>query len=220
MRAFKFKLHCVALGAAILGFSMIATAQAQGLTGTALIGALRQGGYVIVMRHTSSPREIPSKAVANPDNVTPERQLDETGRTTARAMGVAVKALGIPLGDVLSSPTYRAREMLKIAGLTKYKTVPELDEPASGMSMAGPGSSKSGAWLKAKAAEPPRAGTDTLIVSHVPNIVGAFTPEVKSLADGEALVLRPDGKGAAAIVAHIKIEEWPQLASMAASHNY
>jgi hypothetical protein len=37
------------------------TVPAQSLSGAALIKALQQGGYVIVMRHTSSPREAPSK---------------------------------------------------------------------------------------------------------------------------------------------------------------
>jgi hypothetical protein len=44
-------------------------ASAQPLHGEALVKALRQGGYVIVMRHTSSPRDAPSKPAANADNV-------------------------------------------------------------------------------------------------------------------------------------------------------
>ena len=42
------------------------TASAQTLSGEALVKALRQGGYVIVMRHASSPREAPDKQTANP----------------------------------------------------------------------------------------------------------------------------------------------------------
>jgi hypothetical protein len=59
---------------------------AQTLSGEALVKALRQGGYVLVMRHTSSPRDAPTRASANPDNVKLERQLDETGRATATAI--------------------------------------------------------------------------------------------------------------------------------------
>ena len=64
---------------------------------------------MLLMRHTSSPNNRPDKATADPENVNLERQLDQTGRDTARAMGEAFKKLGIPVGDVLSSPTYRAR---------------------------------------------------------------------------------------------------------------
>jgi len=31
------------------------------------------------------------------------------------------------------------------------------------------------------------------------------------LADGEALIFAPDGKGGATMVARVKIEEWPQM---------
>jgi hypothetical protein len=58
---------------------------AQTLSGDALVKALRQGGYVLVMRHASSPRDAPAKDVANPANVKMERQLDDTGRVTATA---------------------------------------------------------------------------------------------------------------------------------------
>src|SRR5829696_2953167 len=79
-------------------------ALAQTLSGTALVSALRKGGYVIVMRHASSPRETPEP---NADNVNKERQLDAAGRASASAMGKALRDLMIPVGEVLTSPTYR-----------------------------------------------------------------------------------------------------------------
>ena len=85
--------------------SMVRPVSAQTLAGDALVKALRQGGYVLVLRHTSSPRDAPSKATANPDNVKLERQLDETGRATATAMGNALRRLKIPIGSV--SPVRR-----------------------------------------------------------------------------------------------------------------
>src|SRR5580698_2239384 len=96
---------------------------AQTLSGDALLKALRQGGYVIVMRHASSPREVPDKQSANPDNLKPERQLDAEGRTTATAMGKALRDLKIPVGDVFTSPTYRALETVKYAQLGTPKPV-------------------------------------------------------------------------------------------------
>src|SRR5499427_3466980 len=91
------------------------TALAQDLHGEALVKALQKGGYVLVMRHASSPREVPDKQAANPDNSKPERQLDEVGRGTAIAMGKALRDLKIPIGNVLSSPTYRALETVRLA---------------------------------------------------------------------------------------------------------
>ncbi|MGH9646585.1 MAG: histidine phosphatase family protein, partial [Bryobacteraceae bacterium] len=85
---------------------LAATASAQQLQGDALVKALRHGGYVIVMRHASSPREVPDKFTANPDNTSDERQLDADGRESAIAMGKALRRLKIPLGEVFTSPTY------------------------------------------------------------------------------------------------------------------
>jgi hypothetical protein len=68
-------------------------------------------------------------------------------------------------------------------------------------------------WLQAKVAERPRAGTNTIIVTQFPNIVGAFGQNASGLAEGDALVLRPTGAGEDEIVGRVKIQEWPALAS-------
>jgi phosphohistidine phosphatase SixA len=194
------------LNATIILISLAVTATAQMLSGDALVKALRQGGYVIVMRHASSPRETPTKATANADNTNLERQLDPNGRTTATAMGKALRDLKIPVGDVLSSPTYRTLETLKLAQIANAKTQPELGD--RGQSMQGV-SETDGAWLRDKAAQTPKTG-NVLIVTHNPNITRAF-PDITDASDGEALIYRPDGKGKAALVARVKIETWPTL---------
>ena len=49
----------------IVGVTLLnGQAQAQTLAGEALVKALGQGGYVIVMRHASSPRQVPDKQSA------------------------------------------------------------------------------------------------------------------------------------------------------------
>jgi phosphohistidine phosphatase SixA len=184
-----------------------ATAHAQTLQGEALMKALRQGGYVLVMRHTSSPREAPSKQAANADNVNVERQLDQEGRDTATAMGKALRDLKIPIGDVLSSPTYRALETVKYARLGTARTFAELGD--NGQSMQG-GTEAQAAWLQKRVTQFP-SGVNTIMVTHFPNLTRAFPQWASGVADGEALVLGPDGKGGAVLVARIKIEEWPGL---------
>jgi len=196
--------------AATLFLGFAAAASAGQLQGNALVTALRQGGYVIIMRHPSSPFTQPDKATANPDNTNLERQLDETGRDTARAMGEAIRKLRIPLGDVLSSPTYRALEAVRLAAFGKPKIFPELAEGVQSMTQSSDASRS--AWLRTKSAEAPRAGTDTLIVTHTPNLTGAFDTEASGMAPGEALVFHPDGNGGTSLVARVKIEEWPKFA--------
>ena len=192
----------------IAGIMLLAgAAYAQTLQGEALVKALRQGGYVIVMRHASSPREAPDPKTANADNVNRERQLDAEGRAGATAMGKALRDLKIPIGDVLTSPTYRALETVRYAKLGDPKPFPELGD--NGQSMQG-GTAAQAAWLQKRVTQFP-AGANTIIVTHLPNLTGAFPQLASGVADGEALVLGPDGKGGAALVARVKIEEWSGL---------
>jgi len=189
---------------------MLATtgaAHAQTLSGEALVKALRQGGYVIVMRHTSSPQNPPDKQTANPDNVNLERQLDQEGRTTAMAMGKALRDLKIPIGNILTSPTYRALETVRYAQFGNPRTYAELGD--NGRSMQG-GTEAQAAWLQKQVTQFP-ASANTIIVTHFPNMTGAFPKLAAGVADGEALIFRSDGKGGATLVARIKIEEWPQM---------
>ncbi len=183
------------------------TAQPQTLSGTALVNALRQGGYVIVMRHASSPREAPTEKTADPDNLRLERQLDGAGRSTSIGMGKALRDLKIPIGDVLTSPTYRALETARLAQLPDPRPYPELGDGGQSMQKA---TDEQSAWLRSRTTEFP-AHTNTLIITHLPNIAAAFPQWSSGLEDGEALVLGPDGKGGATLVARVKIEAWPQM---------
>jgi phosphohistidine phosphatase SixA len=194
--------------AGAMGFLLLAgIAHAQTLAGEALVKALRQGGYVILMRHASSPRDVPDKQTANPDNVKPERQLDQEGRATATAMGKALRDLKIPIGEVLASPTYRALETVRLAQFANAKPAEELGE--NGQNMSG-GTEAQAAWLRKRVTEFPK-GTNTILVTHFPNISRAFPSLAAGIADGEALIFGPDGKGGATLVARVKIEEWPRM---------
>jgi phosphohistidine phosphatase SixA len=190
---------------AILWFA--GTAHAQNLRAEALVNALQKGGYVLVMRHASSPREVPDRNTANTDNSKPERQLDETGRKSAVAMGKALRDLRIPIGNVLSSPTYRALETVRLAQFGTPHTFAELGDNGQGMQGSTPAQS---AWLRKQVARFP-TGTNTIVVTHLPNIAGAFPQLASGLGDGEALIFGPDGKGQAILVARVKIEEWPAM---------
>jgi phosphohistidine phosphatase SixA len=184
-------------------------ASAQQLQGKSLVSALQRGGYVILMRHANAPRELPSAQTADPENVHLERQLDETGRTTAVAFGKALRDLKISIGQVLSSPTYRAFETARYAQLPTPRAIPELGDNGQSMQLT---KESQAAWLQKHVTEFP-SGSNTIIITHQPNIAGAFPQWSDSLSEGEALILGPDGKGGAILIARVKIEEWPKLAN-------
>jgi phosphohistidine phosphatase SixA len=203
MKSLRWKTGVLLLVASMAGQQLV-SAQTPTSSGDALIGALRKGGYVIVLRHASSPRDVPTKQTANPDNVKLERQLDESGRAGATSMGAALRKLKIPIGAVLTSPTYRALETVRLAGLENPKTYDELGD--GGQSMQGITDAQA-AWLQKRVTDLP-SGTNTILVTHMPNIARAF-PSLAPVSDGEALVFGAD-RGGATLVGRIKIEEWPR----------
>ena len=194
----------------ILGFLLVplltlSAAAAPLLQGKPLTSALEHGGYVILMRHASAPATHPTAAQASPGNVNLERELDENGRASAKAMGDALRKLKISVGKVLSSTTYRALETAAMAQLPDPHTYDDLSEAGR--------SAEAAAGLRAQVAVAPDAGTNTIIITHLPNIQDAFPSDARDLAEGEGLIFRPDGHGKAALVARVKIEDWPKLAA-------
>jgi len=191
----------------VISFGLPSALAQTSIPSDALVKALRQGGYVIVMRHAASPRTTPDKATANPDNPNQERQLDAAGRASAKAMGQAMRDLKIPVGDVLVSPTYRARETAKLAEWTQAKPVAELGDGGQNMRDSSDAATQ---WLQKQVTQFPK-GTNSILITHLPNISGAFPQLGIGLADGEALIFGPDSKGGATLVGRVKIEEWPAM---------
>jgi hypothetical protein len=56
----------------------------------------------------------------------------------------------------------------------------------------------------------PTAGSNTIIVAHDDNLPAAGGPEIKT--QGEAVVIKPDGKGGFAVVALIAPGRWSGVA--------
>ncbi len=210
-------MKVVSLGNAIRTVAMVLAAallfppaalSAELLSGAGLLKSLQQGGKVILMRHASSPRTTPDRSAAAAGNTGLERQLDEVGRSSATAMGKALRELKIPIGEVLTSPTFRALETLHYAGFTTFKTYDELGEGGAGMQ---PSSEAQANWLRLQVQQFP-TGTNKLIVTHFPNVRAAYPDFSADLADGEALVLGKGDKGAVTLLARVKISDWAGLA--------
>ena len=169
-----------------------------------ILKALQRGGHVIVMRHASSPREVPTKETAVAGNWNRERQLDEAGRRGAAAMGVAMRRRKIPVSAVFSSPTFRAQETAKYAQLLLPKLQEELGDGGQSMGGATPAQAE---WLRSFARTAPRGG-NAIAITHQQNIAAAFPKVTPLLAEGEALVFQPGGKDGATLLGRVKTGEW------------
>lgn len=203
----------VVLAALILSVGSLplgADAQGSLLSGAALVAALRDGGLVLVMRHANAPATLPDRTSAHPGNDALERQLSESGRAAAEAMGAAIRRLGIRIVSVRVGPAFRTRETARYLDLGVAERVELFGEGP--VSMQAIGDAEITALRRAADDAPPR-GANALIVTHSPNIAGAF-PDVRPVvAEGEALIFRPAGRGMATMVARVLIGEWPRLAA-------
>src|SRR6185295_11432487 len=113
--------------------------------------------------------------------------------------------LQIPVGMVLTSPTYRALETVRYAGLSNALPFEQLGDGGQNMQAV---KDAAAAFLRTRVAQMPVRGTNTLIVTHLPNITQAFPDWKPQVADGEAVILRPTGPNGVQVVGRMKIDEW------------
>lgn len=183
-------LLCLVL---LTGCSGLSPPEPEGpLTGERLVEALREGGFVLYLRHTATEQDAPDGTLADPCSA--QRGLTEAGRQDAREVGDALKRLRIPVGRVLTSPFCRTADTAELA----FGDV-ERDD----------------ALLPDANAEPlvatePQDGTNTVLVGHISNIRASTGAEPE---EGGTVVFRPDGDGGFRLVAQVPPQGWQRLAS-------
>src|SRR5919106_1629927 len=69
-----------------------------------LLNRLREGGYVLYLRHTSTDFSQNDSRMTSYEDCATQRNLTDRGREEARMLGQHVKRLKIPIGEVLASP--------------------------------------------------------------------------------------------------------------------
>jgi phosphohistidine phosphatase SixA len=189
--------------AALLGLAHAHFALADdALTGHALVDALKAGGLVIYFRHAATDfgeNDINMTDYADCNN---QRNLTDDGRKDARAIGAAIKRLGLPIGDVLASPFCRTMETATLIFGRAIATPAVLGGPAA----APP---EKYAPLKQLLSGSPPSGVDLAVIGHG-NPFKAIT-NVPYLAEGEAAVLRPLGAAGFHLVARIPKDGWDTL---------
>jgi len=175
------------------------------------IANLRQGGYVIVLRHGAT---FPDQADTDPfnlQNVEKQRQLNDQGRALARQIGDAMRKLKIPVGEVRTSQFNRAQETGKLLGFGDIVTTADLTE--GGLVVSPNENNRRAAAFKKLAATVPPAGTNVVLVSHKPNILDAFGKDWFDVREGEASILKPDGNGGFTLVTRVQAADWAKLAA-------
>ena len=173
------------------------------------LAGLRSGGYVIVIRHGATHNDQADTNPFNLSSIGQQRQLNDAGRMKAREMGEAFHKLQIPVGEVITSPYYRAIETGKLAF---GKASPTVDVGEGGMVVTPLENNRRTAALRKLAGSPPAAGLNTIVVSHKPNILDAFGKDWYDIHEAESSIFKPDGKGGYEFVVRVQADEWKKLA--------
>lgn len=188
------------------------------LSGEKLVRALRSGGHNVYFRHAATDwsqsdevREPGDWVSCDPARI---RQLSEQGRRTARAVGMAIRRLNIPVGRVLASPYCRTVETAKLMGLGPVEATTEVMNLRVAEFFGGPDAIAERA--RARLADPPAPGTNTVLVAHG-NVARAATGVYP--AEGEGIAFRADGHGGFVFVGRLTPAQWVQLADALAGES-
>lgn len=190
----------------LTGCAAVEKPQPEGpLSGARLVDELRDGGYVIVVRHTATEEggvDDPTKL----EDCAPQRELTDEGRQQARDLGKAIEDLDVPVGRVVASPYCRTRETAELAfGADEVKT-DEVLLPLPGTGK--PGNDDAILAARQLLGQDTPEDANTVVVTHISVIepVTGATPE-----EGGSAVFVPEGNGAFRIVAEVPPGGWAKL---------
>jgi len=198
----RFALLALVMGSA----AWVTPVWSQGAPASEILALLRSGGYVIVVRHGATHADQADTDPLNLDNVAKQRQLNDKGRADARALGEVLKTAGVPIGRTYSSRFFRAAETARL--IAGKEPVTTLDITEGGQVVSPNENNRRTRALREMAAAPPEAGTNTLIVTHKPNILDAFGRDWFEIREGEASIFKPTGDGTFSLVGRVPIDQW------------
>jgi len=169
-----------------------------------LLDALRQGGYVIYLRHTSTDFGQSDEGMTSFADCAKQRNLTEQGRAEARAIGSSLRKLRIPIGLILASPFCRTVETARLVF-----GEPQVS-PAVRGGPARPDAADRYTELQALLAARIADRTNTAISSHGNPFFAVAGPPY--LAEGEAAIVEPQDGARFRIIARVKKDAWLDLA--------
>jgi phosphohistidine phosphatase SixA len=212
----KFSRRTVTLAAslglsAILGVAMSA-APAGAVDDREIAQALRAGGLVIVLRHGATFSDQADNDPLNFDNIAAQRNLNDKGKMLAKEFGVALRQAGVPVGTVYTSKYNRAYETAVLAGFEDIDKTADLTE--GGLVVSPNENNRRSDAFRKMLATVPKAGTNTILVTHYPNIIAALGKDWFDVKEGEASIFRPEG-GSYKLMARVQMDEWPRIAAAA-----
>lgn len=178
----------------------------------ALAAALHTGGFVIVVRHGATFPDQADTDPYHPDNIAAQRNLNDKGKSLATAFGTALQQIGVPVGRVYTSQFNRAYETAVLAGFKNIEKTADLTE--GGLVVSPNENNRRAEALRKMLAVAPNPGTNTVLITHKPNIIDALGKDWFDVKEGEASIFRPEN-GSYKLVARVQMADWPRIAKAA-----
>jgi phosphohistidine phosphatase SixA len=172
--------------------------------------ALRAGGLVLVVRHGATFTDRADTDPLNFDNVGAQRNLNDNGKALAKSFGDALRQAGVPIGKVYTSKYNRAYETALIAGFPDIEKTADLTE--GGLIVSPNENNRRAEAFRKMLAVAPKDHSNTIIITHQPNIVAALGKDWFDVKEGETSIFRP-ADGGYKLVARIQMNEWPRIAT-------
>lgn len=163
----------------------------------ALLADLRQGGYILYLRHADTA-VAPEPAVRDLEDCGWQRNLSERGRADAVALGAMLRQQGIAVGVVESSGFCRTRQTAELV----FGRAPKVSDNLFYHVSQTPAEIAAGtARLKVLLGQRPAAG-NVALVGHAPPFRDATGIE---LGEGQGAIVKPNGDGTFSIVGRLDV---------------
>ena len=178
----------------------------------ALASALKAGGHVILLRHGATFSNQADLDPFNLADVTKQRNLNDKGKELAKAFGAAIRAAGVPVGEVYTSQFNRGYETAVLAGFKDIEPTKDLSE--GGLVVTPDENNRRAQALRDFLAKAPAKGANDILITHKPNIVDALGKDWFDVKEGEAGIFKPEA-GKYRLIARVQMEDWPAIAAAA-----
>jgi phosphohistidine phosphatase SixA len=179
-----------------------AIAQESSIEPQKLASLLREGGYVILVRHAAGDSTQKDSENVLLNDCKTQRNLSRQGRIDARGIGQALDLLQIPVSTVLSSPYCRAMDtgrfvFAQVERSNELSYVKDTEEDKR----------KGASLLTPLLSTVPITGSNTVLITHSTNIQATlgFVP-----AEGEAIIFKPEGNTYKQI-GRIRAQQWSEI---------
>lgn len=158
---------------------------------------VRSGNVVVLMRHAIAPGTGDPEAFTIGDCMT-QRNLSDTGRRQAQAIGARFRAHGIDKAQVFSSQWCRCLETAELLDLGAVEELPELNSFFQQYERRNSQTEELRKWINNQSLDQP-----TVLVTHQVNIT-ALTDIYPG--SGEMVIVKRLDSGALSVLGRIKTE--------------